>query len=124
MASSPHAIAGIAVDLLEVARTGADAITIRWRYRNDTTEPKVLAEGDDPYRLTRDAYLADAIDKRYLLVTDEADRPVASMVDSDVVTLAPGEELTAWAKFPAPSTERLSIYLPHVDPFEDVAVEP
>ena len=40
------------------------------------------------------------------------------------MTLAAGQSLNAWAKFPAPpaEVEKISVYLPDVAPFEDVAI--
>ena len=130
--TTSHAIAGVSVDLLEVSRTGADALTVRWQYRTTGSDEAMLgeSESDDPYSLTREAYLVDdRKQKKYLVLMDASDRPVASALDENhdegsPLILAPGEPLTAWAKFPAPSTEveRISIYLPDVEPFEDAAI--
>jgi predicted transcriptional regulator len=40
------------------------------------------------------------------------------------ISLAPGQVLTTWAKFPAPPTnvDKISIYISRVQPFEDVPI--
>ena len=129
LAVAEHEVAGIEVDLLEVSRTG-DAITVRWQYRTELEKGVTLSDGDDPYALTRGAYLLDEThQKKYLVLEDDAGRPVAAEHaydddggdDGSVRADAP---LTAWAKFPAPpgDVEQIAVHLPGVTPFESVAI--
>jgi hypothetical protein len=121
---------GAEVTLVEARRTSGDAITVKWRYRNPQAADIKLTKGgsnwSDPYRLALGAFLIDPVNKKkYLLITDSENLPLASKHgDWQGVTLAPGQTLSAWAKFPAPPADidRLSITLPGVSPFEDVPI--
>ena len=105
LAVAEHEVAGVEVDLLEVSRTD-DAITVRWQYRTGIEAGVTLSDADDPYALTRGAYLLDEThQKKYLVLEDDAGRPVAAEhtyddAGSGVVVRADAP-LTAWAKFPA-----------------------
>ncbi len=119
-------MAGIEVDLLEVSRTG-DAITVRWQYRTELEKGVTLSDGDDPYALTRGAYLLDEThQKKYLVLEDNAGRPVAAehAHDDAGVVVRSNAPLTAWAKVPAPpgDVEQIAVHLPGVGPFEAVPV--
>ena len=128
LAVAEHELAGVEVDLLEVSRTG-DAITVRWQYRTGIEAGVTLSDADDPQALTRGAYLLDEThQKKYLVLEDDAGRPVAAEhtyddAGSGVVVRADAP-LTAWAKFPAPpgDVEQIAVHLPGVGPFEDVAI--
>ena len=128
LAVAAHEIACVEVDLLDVSRTG-DAITVRWQYRTDLEAGVTLREhdDDDPYALTRAGYLLDEThQKKYLVLEDDAGRPVAAehAYDDAGVVVRADAPLAAWAKFPAPpdDVERIAVHLPGVHPFEDVAV--
>ena len=131
LAVAEHEVAGIEVDLLDVSRTG-DAITVRWQYRTELENGVTLKDGDgndnDPYTLTRGAYLFDeAHQKKYLVLEDDAGRPIAAehTHDDDAgVVVRADAPLAAWAKFPAPldDVEQIAVHLPGVGPFEDVAI--
>jgi len=128
LAVAEHEVAGVEVDLLEVSRTG-DAITVRWQYRTGIEAGVTLSDADDPYALTRGAYLLDEThQKKYLVLEDDAGRPVAAEhtyddAGSGVVVRADAS-LTAWAKFPAPpgDVKQIAAHLPGVAPFESVAI--
>ena len=128
LAVAEHEVAGVEVDLLEVSRTD-DAITVRWQYRTGIEAGVTLSDADDPYALTRGAYLLDEThQKKYLVLEDDAGRPVAAEhtyddAGSGVVVRADAP-LTAWAKFPAPpgDVEQIAAHLPGVAPFESVAI--
>ena len=110
-------------------------MTVRWQYRTDLEDGVILGDGDgdnDPYALTRGAYLLDEThQKKYLVLEDDAGRPVAAehehntndTNDAGVIVRADAP-LTAWAKFPAPpeDVEQIAVHLPGVDPFEAVAI--
>lgn len=119
-----HEAVGVEVDLLDVSRTG-DALTVRWRYRTTLAEGVRLADGDDPYVLTRDAFLYDVHQKKYLVVEDGAGRPVAAEHAHDAgVVVKASAPLVAWAKFPAPpeDVERIAVHIPGVEVFERVGI--
>ena len=137
LAVAEHEIAGVEVELLDLSRTG-DAITVRWQYRTDLEDGVTLrddvgdSDADDPYALTRGAYLLDEThQKKYLVLEDDAGRPVAAEHAHDTndtndagVVVRADAPLAAWAKFPAPpdDVEQIAVHLPGVDPFEAVAI--
>lgn len=134
-AAAPNALVqehetGVEVTLVEAKRTGGDSLTVKWRYRNTTPKDVKISKGGtswlDTYQLTADAFLIDAANKKkYLVITDAENYPLASKHgDWQGVTLAPGQTLSAWAKFPAPpaDVEKISVTLAGVSPFEDVPI--
>ena len=134
-AAAPNALVqehetGVEVTLVEAKRTGGDSVTVKWRYRNTTPNDVKLSKGGtswlDAYQLTSDAFLIDTANKKkYLVITDAEKYPLASKHgDWQGVTLAPGQALSAWAKFPAPppDVDKVSVTIAGVPPFEDVPV--
>jgi hypothetical protein len=126
-----HEIEGVEVVLLEAKRTSGDTITVKWKYRNQTKEKKELVKStsswSDAYRFSLDAYLIDPLNKKkYLVLKDEKGNPIATRHELKqlVITLAPGQTISTWAKFPAPpaQVEKISIYIPSVSPFEDIPI--
>ena len=126
-----HEIEGVEVVLLEVKRTSGDTITVKWKYRNKTKENKELVKStsswSDAYQFSLNAYLIDPVNKKkYLVLKDEKGNPVAARHELKqlVITLAPGQTISTWAKFPAPpaQVEKISIYIPSVPPFEDIPI--
>ncbi len=68
-------------------------------------------------------------DKRYMVLTDEENLPVAGPLDFQSSArifrdLQPGEKVVFWVKFPAPSesTEVIDFVLPGFMPFEEVPI--
>lgn len=123
-----HDLDGVDVELVGIEVGPADTIQVRWRYLNHTTEERVLAGGIDQsaaeFLLTAETFLVDdEHQKKYRVVVDENDKPVASRHGGpDWVSIGPGETINAWAKFPAPAdgTTQVSVHVPGVPPFEDV----
>ncbi len=121
---------GVEVTLVDVRRTGGDSVTVKWRYRNTQPAEVKIAKGGsswvDPYRLTMEAFLVDPVNKKkYLVITDAEKIPLTSRHgDWQGVTLASGQTLSAWAKFPAPpaDVEKITVTIPGVAPFEDVPI--
>jgi hypothetical protein len=121
---------GAQVTLLEVKRTGGDSVTLKWRYQNTGTAPLKVSKGGsawlDAYQLTAETFMVDPVNKKkYMVITDEKKYPLASKHgDWQGVTLQPGQNLTAWAKLPAPppDVEKVTITLPGMAPFENVQV--
>ena len=124
LAVSAYTIDGVSIELLNISRTGADAITIRWQYRTRVIEGIHLDAGDDPLDLARDAYLYDRIHKKkYMVIKDNTGQPVTNIHSDDTsLTITPDAPLVVSAKFPAPpdNVKRISVYLPGVRPFKDV----
>jgi hypothetical protein len=124
-----HEMGGVDVALLEVKRTSGDTLTLKWQYRNKTRENKPLvnvsiANWFDQYRLSAEVYLIDSVNKKkYLVIEDAKGNPIVAAQTSDV-TLGAGQNLTTWAKFPAPPPDvsTISVFIPHVPPFEDVPI--
>lgn len=113
---------GIAVEVVRVARGPAALLTVVLRYRNT---------GAEDFRFPQAAalYVIDpASRKKFEIVQDKTGKPLASDTREVVgvlgETLKPGEALTVWAMFPAPSesTKTLSVYAPLAPPFDGVAV--
>jgi pyruvate/2-oxoglutarate dehydrogenase complex dihydrolipoamide acyltransferase (E2) component len=121
---------GVEVTLLEARRTAGDSLTVKWRYRNtQTADVKVLKGGSawsEVYKLTMGAFLVDPVNKKkYMVITDAENIPLASKHgDWQGYSLAPGQTLSSWAKFPAPpaDVQAITVTLPGVPPFEDVPI--
>jgi hypothetical protein len=121
---------GVEVTLVEVKRTAGDSVTAKWRYRNTAASDVKLLKGgtawSEPYKLTADAFVIDPVNKKkYLVITDAERYPLSSKHgDWQGFTLAPGQSLSAWAKFPAPpaDVEKVTVAIPGVPPFEDVPI--
>jgi len=121
---------GVEVTLAEARRTSGDSVTLKWRYRNTTSQPVKLSKGgtswSDAYRLTSGTFLVDPVNKKkYLVITDDQGYPLASKHgDWQGVTLEPGQTLSAWAKLPAPpaDVEKVTVTIAGVPPYEDVPV--
>ncbi|HIA50207.1 MAG TPA: hypothetical protein EYN90_06455, partial [Acidobacteria bacterium] len=104
LAVSAYTIDGVSIELLNISRTGADAITIRWQYRTRVIEGIHLDAGDDPLDLARDAYLYDRVHKKkYMVIKDNTGQPVTNIhSDNTSLTITPDAPLVVSAKFPAP----------------------
>lgn len=125
-----HELDGVSVELVGVDTGAADTIQVRWRFLNHAAEERRLATTDDQpypdYLLTADAFLFDDLhEKKYLVLVDENDLPIASRHGGpDGVVIGPGEQIDAWAKFPAPSTDTtlVSIHVPGAPPFTNIEI--
>ena len=126
-----HEAGGVDVALWEVKRTGPDVITVKWSYTNKTGQRKQLtAESTgwpDPYRLVFEGYLMDDDSRtKYPVMTDEKNNPVAPKHGgvNEYIYLGPHQTLKTWAKFAAPpaETKTISVYIPRVEPFENVPI--
>ena len=128
-----HEVGGVEVTLLELKRTSGDTVTARWSYANKTKEPKQLTQERtgwiDPYRLSRNAYLAEGTNRvKYEVMTDTDRRPIASRngTPNKFIFVAPGQTVTVWAKFQAPpaNVNKVTVMIDGVAPFEDVPIAP
>jgi hypothetical protein len=130
LASGDHEVGGVKVELLEVKRESPTVVTVRWRYRNDTSEPKQLTRqrtgAIDPYRLSLESYLLDE-DKRikYPVSRDTDRRPVAARhgEPNKFITIAPKATIETWAKYiVSEPTATVTVSIEGVRPFEHIPV--
>jgi len=133
IAVGDYEVAGVEVALLSVKRVSDGTLTVKWEYRNTTDQPKKLGESfkgmgwSEPFSLVYDAYLVDARNRmKYPVVKDTRGDLVAGKHPgrSKVVVLGPKQTLGTWAKFIAVPAEvtKISVFIPGVQPFEDVAI--
>ena len=133
IATQESDVAGVDASILDVKRTGADTLTVRWQYRNKTAEQKELMKSLTyivntwAYGLAAETYLVDPVNKKkYLVVKDAEGFPLAAKLDSTSTNLVlpANQTLTTWAKFPAPPADvsKITVYVPRVAPFEDVPI--
>jgi hypothetical protein len=126
-----YQVDGVKVTLLSVARTSGDTITVRWQYRNESSEPQKIGEtfrgmgSSEAYSLVWDSYVADTGSKtKYTVLKDSRGEPVAAAHGgSKLVTLAPKAALSTWAKFAVPAdVKQVTVVVPGVEPFEDIPI--
>jgi hypothetical protein len=123
LARQETSLKNVTAEVLELRRHGS-TLNARVRFVNqgsDVVEP-VVTYGD--------AYLMDATTrKKYEVLKDESNRYIAALrpgfADRWYERIAPGEAQTLWIKFPAPPAEvtTLTLVLPKVTPFEDLAIQ-
>jgi len=132
IALNDYEVEGVKVALLSVKRISDGSLTVKWEYRNTTSQPKNLGESfagmgsSEAYSLNWHAYLTDSRNKvKYPVAKDERGTPVASKhAAGKVVVLAPGKTMGTWAKFIniPPDVKKISVFIPGADPFEDVDI--
>ena len=130
IATADHEVDGVEVTLVEVKRTAANSVTIKYRYTNKTTTKKELnhgGQGLDAWRFGGDVYfVVPSTNQKYETLKDENNYPVAARHEQfgTGIVLAPKQVVNTWAKFPAPPTEVkvITVYLPGAPPFEDVSL--
>lgn len=116
-------VAGVVAEVVE-ARRKDGVLTIQVRYRNTSDKPLTF------YPLSGakfDAYYVTAEDKKYLVLRDEENRPLAPQVNPGgnvFASLQPGASFIWWAKYPAPpaAVKKISYYTPLTPPFDDVPI--
>lgn len=121
LAVEQHSVSGIEVALMDVRRTSGDTVTVRWQYRNTLTAGQDVDELWQNYVIADRAYLIDPGNKKkYLVVRDAANTPVASQHTNRHI--AAGKSTASWAKFPAPPPDvtKITVAIPNAPPFEDV----
>jgi len=130
IAAQDHEVEGVEVALLSAKRNNDGTVTIRWQYRNKTSESKKLAHGAaaglDSQRFAKDAHFTDPKGRKYPVLKGDNYEYVASKHKNFEfgITLAPKQSVTTWARFsaPPPGTEKITVYLPGAPPFEDVEI--
>ena len=132
LASGDHE-SGVRVELLSVTRESPQAptvVTVRWRYRNERSEPKQLTQqrtgGIDPYRLLVDTYLLDEVNKVKFPITSDVDNhPVGSRngVPNQYITIRPKSTIEAWGKYFVPeAVTKVTVAIDGVSPFSSIAI--
>lgn len=124
LAVEQHSVSGIEVALMDVRRTSGDTVTVRWQYRNTLTAGQDVDELWQNYVIADRAYLIDPVNKKkYLVVRDAANTPVASQHTNRHI--AAGKSTGSWAKFPAPPPDvtKITVAIPNAAPFEDVPIK-
>jgi hypothetical protein len=132
IAVNDYEVDGVEVALLSVKRVSDGTLTVKWEYRNKTAQPKKLGESfggmgsSEAYSLVWHAYLVDGRNRmKYPVVKDTRGEPVAGKHGpGKVVMLGPKKTLGTWAKFIAVPAEvtKISVFIPGVQPFEDVPI--
>jgi hypothetical protein len=126
-----YEVDGVDVALLSVERTSGNTITVRWQYRNTTTEAKKLGESfhgmgsSEAYSLVWDAYVVDTGARiKYPVLKDTEGEPVGARHGGRKVVVLPAKgTTTVWAKFSVPAgVQRVTVFLPGVEPFEDMSI--
>jgi len=132
LASADHESGGVKVELLEVKRESPTVVTVRWRYRNETTTPKQLTHQRtgwiDPYRLSSESYLLDEVKRVKFEVSRDTDRrPVASRngQPNQYIVIRPKQTIEVWAKYIVPeSVHNVTVSIEGVTPFGNIAIGP
>ena len=116
---------GISVELTSVTRGDGDMITIKFKYTNSGSKKANIGNlgqfGHD--NMATHVYYVDAKNKKkYLVVKDAEDKPIAS--NMQYFELEAGASRSGWAKFPAPpaGVDKITVYLPGAPPFEGVTL--
>jgi hypothetical protein len=114
-------------EILEAKRVSGGALNVRWRIVHGAAQPGGLTGGTATkpiyYNFSWDQiYFVDpAENKKYQFLTDSAGNRILEVFHGNI---APGQQRLNWAKFPAPpaASNKITIYLPHFAPFEDIPV--
>jgi len=129
-ASAHHEAGGVTVELVEIRRDSPSAVTARWRYRNESDEPKRLtAERTgwiDPYRLSLESYLLDEGKRiKFEVARDSEGRPVASRngQPNQYIVIRPKQTIEVWAKYMVPESVRsVTVSIEGVPPFARIPI--
>lgn len=130
LASAEHEAGGVKVELLEAKRDSPTVVTVRWRYRNETSEAKRLTTERtgwmDPYRLSVDSYLLDEVKQiKFPVSRDDDRRPVASRngQPNQYISIRPKGTIEVWAKYIVPeSTATVTVAIDGVRHFGKIAI--
>ena len=117
-------IGGLVADITQCKRKDG-VLTLKVRVRN-TSDKKVNIFFTDGLR-AYDNYYLTAGDKKYFVLRDTEDKPLATNDNGDGYTSINIEKdgsYTWWAKYPAPPPEvtSISFYTAFAPPFEDVPI--
>ena len=130
LASADHEAGGVKVELLEAKRDSPEVVTVRWRYRNETSESRRLTSQRtgwiDPYRLSLESYLLDEVKRiKYEVSRDTDRRPVASRngQPNQYIVIRPKQTIEVWAKYIVPeSVNSVTVSIEGVRPFDKIVI--
>ncbi len=116
----------VRVQVTEVARSGPESVTVKFRLLNpDRTAPVALgsafADGADTGSLSGVFVLDASGQKKVFVLRNDRGEPQCS---TDLAQLAPGAHADAWARYPmpVPGAARLTVQVPGLPPFRDLPV--
>ncbi|MGE5243588.1 MAG: hypothetical protein ACM3SQ_05120 [Betaproteobacteria bacterium] len=129
LATGEHST-GVKVELLAVTRDSPTVVTVRWRYRNESAEPKRLTNqrtgSIDAYRLSLDSYLLDEVKRvKYPVARDSNREPVASRngATNQYIVIAPKSTIDVWAKYVVgDDVSTVTVAIDGVPPFSGIAI--
>jgi hypothetical protein len=115
------------VQVTEVVRTGAEALTVKLRLLNPDAAAAVAigdAFGDGPgdEGSLAGVHLLDAAgQKRLFVLRDDRGRPQCS---AGLGAISPGGQIDAWGRYPspAPGATRVTVQVPGLAPFRDLPI--
>jgi hypothetical protein len=131
LGTHPYEVSGVEVVLMSVQRTSGNTLTVRWEYRNTTSQPRKIGESfggmgwSEPFSLVYDAYLIDGR-TRYPVQKDETGNLIAARHGAGkIVTIAAKETHASWARFASPpeATTKITVFIPGTEPFEDIPIK-
>lgn len=116
---------GEKIDIVELRRTSGDTVTLKFKVHNTSNDELSLGtfgDGDWYNWNLAKVHLLDLTNKKkYFVLRDSESQPLTS---KGKTKLKPGEQLTLWAKFPAPpsSVTAITVEIPEALPFEDLPI--
>ena len=117
-------VPGVVVRIVELKRTANNTVTLRWAYRNTSSDPVKLHRSGDYYALAYRHYLLDMANKKQYFGIQQNGDPLARNHGGEVM-LDPGKEYVMWLRFPAPpsNVDKIDVYIDRVsEPFEAVQI--
>ncbi|HMS44741.1 MAG TPA: hypothetical protein PKC68_02985 [Alphaproteobacteria bacterium] len=116
-------IPGVVVRIVELKRTANNTVTLRWAYRNTSSDVVELHGSGYAYDLGRDHYLLDMVNRKQYFAIEQNGDPLGRRHGE--VMLDPGKEYVMWLRFPAPpnNVDKIDVYIKYTsEPFEAVQI--
>lgn len=119
---------GVSLTVTEFKRGSGGTATLKFTIANNGSDSFSFgyalgdpALGGADHGSVGGVHLIDPVNKKkYFVVRDADNRCVCSR---ELKSIAPGERMNLWAKFPAPAdVQRVSIVVPHFMPMDDVPI--
>lgn len=117
-------VPGVVVRIVELKRTANSTVTLRWAYRNTSSDVVELHNSGRYYALADHHYLLDMPNKKQYFGIGQNGYPLARNHGGEVM-LDPGKEYVMWLRFPAPpsNVDKIDVYINRVsEPFEAVQI--
>jgi hypothetical protein len=123
-------VGGVKVVLLELRREGADALLVRWEFRNLTDKTvEVLplsTAGMNAWRLATGTAVQDTAGNKYAVLDAASSSPQAAKHDefTFAARFEPMQTVETWARVKAPpaAVRRVDVFLPTAAPLRDVPI--